>query len=139
VNSKLILDANVATEFPLGTPEARAIMDWLQQRGRLATGGKNLEELIIITRIGRLVQELIRAGRAFTVDKGELLKCEKKVNVMPLRSDDPHVIALAILSGARILYSKDTDLIQDFKDKSLIKNPRGKCYLSAVKHAHLVR
>ena len=32
-----------------------------------------------------------------------------------IRSDDPHVIALAQVSGARLLYSNDGNLQQDFK------------------------
>ena len=44
------------------------------------------------------------------------------------RSDDPHVLALAIVSGARLLYSNDAALQRDFKDKRLIDSPRGKVY-----------
>ena len=45
-----------------------------------------------------------------------------------LRSDDPHVIALAQVSGSRLLYSNDRALQQDFRDKALIDNPRGSVY-----------
>ena len=43
-------------------------------------------------------------------------------------SDDEHVIALAQLSGARLLYSNDGDLHTDFRNKHLIDQPRGKVY-----------
>ena len=43
-------------------------------------------------------------------------------------SNDAHVIALAQVSGARLLYSNDSDLQDDFKDKSLIDSPRGRIY-----------
>ena len=49
-----------------------------------------------------------------------------------LRSDDPHIIALAGESGARLLYSHDRSLQQDFRDVSLINNPRGKVYSTAI-------
>jgi hypothetical protein len=55
---KIILDANVASEFPRGTPEATAITAWLLQKGVLATGGKNLYELAIVSKIGAVVQQL---------------------------------------------------------------------------------
>ena len=44
------------------------------------------------------------------------------------QSDDPHIIALAKISGARLLYSNDIDLHKDFSDKALIDNPRGRVY-----------
>ena len=44
------------------------------------------------------------------------------------KSNDEHVIALAQVSGARLLYSGDGDLRKDFKNKELIDHPRGKVY-----------
>ena len=44
------------------------------------------------------------------------------------RSDDPHILALAQVSDVRLLYTNDGDLQQDFGNKSLIDNPRGKVY-----------
>lgn len=49
-----------------------------------------------------------------------------------LTSDDPHVIALAIESGARLLYSHDHKLQDDFRDSALINAPRGKVYSTEV-------
>ena len=43
-------------------------------------------------------------------------------------SDDEHVIALAQVSGARLLFSNDAELHKDFKSKELIVQPRGKVY-----------
>ena len=44
------------------------------------------------------------------------------------RSNDQHVIALAQVSGARLLYSDDGDLHEDFKNNRLINRPRGVVY-----------
>ena len=44
------------------------------------------------------------------------------------RSDDEHIIALAQISGARLLYSNDRALRHDFTNKRLIDSPRGKLY-----------
>ena len=58
------------------------------------------------------------------MDKGE----EKLLQEERCRSNDTHVIALAQISGARLLYSNDKDLYVDFKNKHLIDEPRGKIY-----------
>ena len=53
--------------------------------------------------------------------------------------------ALAKISGARLLYSNDKDLHQDFKDKNLIDNPRGRVYSTlesknfSVSHSRLLK
>ena len=43
-------------------------------------------------------------------------------------SNDEHVISVAQLSGARLLYSNDIALHDDFKNKNLVDQPRGKVY-----------
>ncbi|MDE2766415.1 MAG: hypothetical protein OXI25_08325, partial [Chloroflexota bacterium] len=45
-----------------------------------------------------------------------------------LRSDDPHIIGLARVSRARLLYSNDQLLQEDFNDHRLVSNPRGKVF-----------
>ena len=42
------------------------------------------------------------------------------------KSNDPHIIALAQVSGARLLYSNDKNLRDDFKDTKLVNG--GKIY-----------
>ena len=49
-----------------------------------------------------------------------------------LRSDDPHVLALARTAGVRLLYTGDRDLMADFKNKELIDRPRGRVYTGAA-------
>jgi len=43
-------------------------------------------------------------------------------------SNDHHIISLAQVSGARLLYSNDKRLQHDFKNRVLINNPHGKVY-----------
>ena len=43
-------------------------------------------------------------------------------------SNDLHILALARVSGARLLYTNDRKLQQDFKNKQLISNPPGRIY-----------
>ena len=46
-------------------------------------------------------------------------------------SNDVHVLALALVSGARLLYTNDAALIMDFKNSKVIANPRGKVYTTS--------
>ena len=48
------------------------------------------------------------------------------------QSNDHHIIALAQVSGARLLYTNDSDLTQDFNDHHLISTPRGKVYSTSI-------
>jgi predicted nucleic acid-binding protein len=139
MSGKIILDANVAHDFPANTPEARAIVQWMRHRGKLATGGKNLEELILVGNVRVLILELLRAGRAFASDKEALLKCESEIPVTKILSNDSHILALAKVSGARVLHTRDDALMKDFKNSHLISKPKGRCYSSSVNHSHLLR
>ena len=56
-----------------------------------------------------------------------------------LRSDDPHVLALARYKHVRLLYTGDQDLVADFKNKQFVDRPRGKVYASAANADLLTR
>ena len=132
-----IVDANVVSEiFGSNLPPAgEKFFDWLNQgSGRLVVGGKLLEELekssADFRHWGREAQ---LAGRMKIVDKSEVdARTEQIQNEGTIRSDDPHVIALAQVSGARLLYSNDRNLQKDFDNKRLIDAPRGKVYSTSV-------
>lgn len=133
----IIIDANVASEFgPSQTEEAKYIASWLSRHGFLATGGKNLSELAK-TVILDFVNELRRAGRVQLSDNKRLEMAERKFT-KNIRSNDRHVIVLARVSKARVLYTRDRSLMEDFKNKELINKPRGKCFSSASLHQHLL-
>jgi hypothetical protein len=62
---------------------------------------------------------------------------EEWLRTQELRSNDPHVIALARASGARTLCSRDRELHKDFKNPALVNDPRGSVYQSPS-HRHLL-
>ena len=70
------------------------------------------------------MQVVVTQVNDFAIEKSSL----KLENASRCVSDDPHVVALAQLSGARLLYSNDTDLMQDFRNRNLIDRPRGRIY-----------
>lgn len=101
----------------------------------LVTGGRQRDELM---RSGEQMRhwlaELQRAGRLTRVDDRQVnLRCREICNASERDgglyvSDDPHVIALAQVSGARMLFTNDQQLTKDFKKKRLIDAPRGSVY-----------
>ena len=128
-----IIDANVTFEV-FGRKQTEAgieFRNWLDgDRGRLIVGGRNLEELehngnfrmwfLEARRLGGRVKQIKNAAvneRQLTLVQGGLLK-----------SDDEHVLALALVSGARLLYTNDGALKADFSNAEIISDPEGKIY-----------
>lgn len=137
----IIVDANRLGAFLADTADvdAEPIHAWLR-RGRgvvvYSTGGAFAREL------GRRARErlaqYVRAGMATLVSSDRFKDDEDSLRDR-IRSDDPHVLALARASGARLLYTADGNLISDFKNKQLIDGPRGKVYTGAANARMLAR
>lgn len=127
-----IVDANVAFEVfgDVGkhTEAGTKFFDWISAgSGRLVVGGQLLRELHTPTR--EWARQLLLASRMTIVDKDAVdMRTTQLRREESCKSNDPHVIALAQISGARLLYTDDADLMRDFKNRSLINNPRGKVY-----------
>ena len=128
-----IVDASVVGKVfnPNRSGAAEKFYNWISTgEGRLVVGGKVLYELDKNSNFKMWRREAIRAGKVKTI-KASLIN-EKMKNFrdqkLTYESNDPHVLALAQASGARLLYSDDGDLQQDFKNGKLIKNPRGTVY-----------
>ena len=126
-----IVDANVAHEvFGADRPEVGVkFFEWINSRnGRLVAAGKLLEELNR-TSAREWARQALNAGLIRNMrDTDVNARMEELRNEGACRSNDPHVLALAQLSGARLLYSNDRNLQRDFRNKSLISNPPGKIY-----------
>ena len=117
-----IVDANVAHEV-FGTspqPAGEKFFEWLNEGiGRLVAGGKLLEELEASSKDFRAWASVaVGTGKLQIVNENAV---DTKTNHIQshgiCKSNDPHVIALAQVSGARLLYSNDGNLQQDFKNK----------------------
>ena len=107
-----------------------AFRNWIDSgKGQLVVGGKLRRELSRNREFKDWLQQALLGGRARSVSDEEV---EKRTAVLKQSgvciSDDPHNIALAQLSRARLLYTNDDDLMQDFKNKALVDDPRGKIY-----------
>ena len=127
-----ILDANVAHEVFGGPNRPEAGEQFFDQinrgEGVLVAGGKLLRELLV-TSVRKSIDEAFRSGRMKKISDQKVDTLTKDLqDKKEFKSDDPHVLALAQASGARLLYSNDGDLREDFGNKELIDRPRGKIY-----------
>ena len=126
-----ILDTNAVPHvFGRDRPEiGQRFFEWIHSgSGRLVLGGRLREELNK-TGAREWLKQAILSGRVREVADEKVES--KAVLITDGRlcvSNDPHVIALAQASGARLLYSNDYQLTKDFKKKTLVDGPRGKIY-----------
>ena len=128
-----ICDANVAHEVfnpKKQTLSGKIFLEWITPKRHLVVGKKLKRELFNRDDLKKWASIAISDGRLIEKNKGidEAIKGLKKEK---LKSNDIHIIALAKVSGARLLYSDDSDLKEDFKNKRLINNPAGKIYPSS--------
>ena len=125
-----ILDANVVHKvFGKNRPDAgKAFFEWLtSESGSLVTGGKLHRELTRVHSFREWSKQAVLSGRIKRFDDQTIDDRTERLKGSCM-SDDPHVIALAQISGARFLYSDEGNLHQDFKNRKLIGNPRGAIY-----------
>ena len=127
-----IVANNVANEvFGSDPPEAgKRFRHWLGGRnGCLAVGGRLLEELKGNSGFREWFQENELSGRLLQVSGAEVERWEQRLKRTSLcTSDDEHVLALAITSGARLLFTNDALLTDDFRNRNIVPGPRGRIY-----------
>jgi hypothetical protein len=129
----LIIDNNVThCCIDQDDPDGMAIVDWIRKTGRAVAGGGLLREYGGKNgNFGfvRLFNQLVAAGRAL---KWPDIDIDERSSVLAvsgtLKSNDHDIIALAQVSGARALWSRDKALRRDFANKALIDKPRGRMY-----------
>lgn len=123
----LIVDTNKLRWFTDTNEEISQIVIGLlkKQKGKLYIGGELAREYPPSLR--PWLAEGIRAGWIVNVSDREVDQETACLLDRPeLESDDHHVVALARVSGARVLVSCDGDLRDDFRDRNLISQPPGK-------------
>ena len=132
-----ILDASVRDEVFISKAQrseaSEGFYNWINQgKGRLVIGGKLKAELCEKKLFLEWARQARLAGRLNEVDDTEVFtRTEQIENKKEHISNDPHVLALAQVSGARLLYVNDRKLELDFKNRQLI-DPEGKLYLTRV-------
>ena len=76
-----------------------------------------------------LLEQYAHMGKAHRVKLSEVAK--RHLETAQARSNDRHILALALASGARLLYTGDKRLARDFEDSRIIENPAGEVYSSS--------
>lgn len=131
----VILDVNLAHKVlrTLSTEPPHPLRQWLEGgSGKLILGGELLGELRADSEVKEKIFGLYRAGMAVVIspnDNQELSEKTKELRYSEVcSSNDEHIIALAQLTGARLLCTDDKDLIADFKNARIISKPQGKIF-----------
>lgn len=134
-----ILDADCAAEvFGRDTSEAgEEFRRWvIGGRGRLVYGAglrEELNELSGFTQWAASRPPNLRycGGSALKVAKADL--DSQRLPNGPIRSNDTHVLAIAKVSGARLLYTRDKKLRSDFANQNVVSSPQGQLYNEGAK------
>ena len=117
----------------------RPLWDWLEKRGGMLIYGGRLAASGELRGVRTLLVRLKQAGQAYECPKADVDREEKVVKKLGLcKSNDPHVIAIARVSGARVLCAEDHALEADFKNLSLVPKPKGSIYKN-VTHSRLLK
>ena len=128
-----IVDNNVRHEVfgDEPTEAGQYFLDWLERKGGpLVVGGRLLsDELGGYHNFNSWLVQALIAGKARrisddTVDAAMSSLQQRQV----CRSDDEHILALAQVSGARLLFTNDRALQQDFRNQRIIGGTRGRVY-----------
>ena len=126
-----IVDADVVYQLvgPKQTEPGRKFRQWLDGgRGELVVGGKNTRELTHNKNFERWFLEGRRLGRRVRQIREYMIKEAEEQLSGRIRSNDRHVLALALVSGARLLFTDDRRLTNDFVNTEVISEPAGKVY-----------
>ena len=130
----VIVDNNVAGLLfgdPKDRPEAATrFLEYVDDGSlKLVAGGRLVEELSGSGKVKAWLAEKVKSGKASIVPRDKVDEAEQQlIQEDRFKSDDPHVLAVALVAGARLLYTHDDALAADFKDRDLIHDPRGKVF-----------
>lgn len=95
--------------------------EWLNHRGSLLIGGRLAQELDQNRAFRSWRAQATLAGRIRAIDDDAVDSREAALKASAdLKSNDAHVIAVAQLGGARLLFSNDGKLHRDFKNQALV-------------------
>jgi hypothetical protein len=137
----VIIDASLAASAFAApcSPDFTPLWDWvLRKDGCVVYGGKLARELDRIREGALRLRQLSAAGKAHRMPDVAVSSEEKVVLSLGVcRSNDPHVIALARVSRARVLCSADRNLHADFTNPRLLSKPKGRVYQNA-NHARIL-
>ena len=127
----VIIDANAAHQV-FGDSKSEAgefMLSRLSPRIQLAVGGELLDELERIGGFSRWLLTARRTGHARLIPDDDVNEETDRLRAQATcQSNDHHVLALANASGARLLFTNDSALQNDFRNRRIIGGTRGRIY-----------
>lgn len=135
----IILDANRSGDFSRPqSGHAREILDRINRRMMRVVVSRPLLSELSRTPIGMILAECSRLGLLIRADDAECNNAEDGIDLALIRSNDIHILALALCTDSRLLYTDDGNLIRDFKNSGILQ-PRGRVVKSTTPHRHACR
>ncbi len=135
----IVLDANMFGEFRDPANEnMETVWNWLRKKnGKIAySNTKKFEEEWERGGVTNLIKLLRQSGQLKEILPQGVEAKENELNrTGAIRSDDPHIIALAIIANVKVLVSNDKTLHEDFKNRNLVG---GRVY-QTKSHSRLLR
>jgi hypothetical protein len=129
----LIIDANSAHTLFDDSVIGSFIRTALVNGDLKAAFGGRVKLELLGTRIKAIYVQFRLSGAFVEYDDADCDRAERLYAQHPrVRSDDPHVLGLADVSGCRLLLSDDTALRGDFGNKNVLPKPRGKILSASV-------
>lgn len=128
----IIIDANQMGLFVSSDGRIMELLEALDEGKIVAAigGSKLLSEYEKNHGFYDYIVELRRAGKIYNGDDAAIDELEETLSGL-IESDDPHIIAVARNTGARLLCSDDITLHRDFTNKRFLDKPRGKVWHSS--------
>ena len=129
-----IVDANVGHEVfdpDRQTGAGRFFYNWLMRPngGTIVVGGALLRELNRSEAFRRFFGDRLLANRARLIPDDDVGRAQEQIRSQGSHSsNDEHILALARVSGARLLFTNDRALQDDFRDRSIVGGTRGRVY-----------
>lgn len=134
----IIVDANTVGDLNRPTEHGAPVLKWLTNgRGGLVVGGEVMRELGQSPKMLNLMGELDRAGQLHRVRPAKVKAVSLKHKLKDVcRSNDSDVIAVALATGCRLIFSRDKDLHKDAQNREIM-NPIASIY-QTKDHTHLL-
>ena len=134
-----IIDNNVRHEV-FGTDDVqseagRLFLDWVDSgKGKLVVGGELRRELSDYRRFIKWLSQARLSGHVVLVADDEVdAETYSLLDSNICKSNDAHVLALAKVSGARLLFTNDQALQSDFRNPQIVSGTRGRIYTTLVR------
>ncbi len=123
---RAILDASAFRHFSAETRNSAGYQfrKWLNREDGIivyTNYAKYKKEVSVNNEIRGLLQAYLKIGKAIDIALADLQPALDGIPDPPIRrSDDPHILALAVAGKATVLFSCDKELCKDFADPKVI-------------------